>query len=123
MSPEGQEPGQVQEEERLPLRAVGTVAAVAMIVFALAILWSTRILDRQTREARPQGAPPAPAAVGQPEIGIVDQTQFELEGRAEALRREQLEALEGYGWVDRDAGVIHIPIQEAMRQLTEELRR
>jgi hypothetical protein len=27
--------------------------------------------------------------------------------------------LNGYGWVDRDAGVVHIPIDEAMRLMVE----
>lgn len=114
---------QRQEEERLPLRAVGAVAGTALIGFVVATLWSTQILNTQTRMDQPQGPPPTPAKIGEPEIGMVDQTPFELEGRAESLRKEQLRTLESYGWVDRDAGVIHIPIQDAMHQVAEELKR
>jgi hypothetical protein len=37
--------------------------------------------------------------------------------RREALqqtRAEQTKKLEGYGWVDRNAGVVHLPIERAM---------
>jgi hypothetical protein len=30
---------------------------------------------------------------------------------------EQAKALHGYGWVDRSKGVIHIPIDEAMKDV------
>jgi hypothetical protein len=116
-------PRQEQEEERLALPLVGVVAAVALIVFTVAVLWAARILGQQTRQDQPEGPPPPPAKAGAPEIGIVDQTMFELEGRADALLAEQRRTLESYGWVDRDAGVIHIPIQEAMRQVGKELER
>ena len=32
----------------------------------------------------------------------------------EQLRRKQQELLNSYGWVDRDAGVVRIPIERAM---------
>jgi hypothetical protein len=34
-------------------------------------------------------------------------------------REEQRKGLDGYGWVDRPAGVVHIPIDEAMRIVAE----
>ena len=35
------------------------------------------------------------------------------------LQREQREKLAAYGWVDQSAGVVHIPIDEAMRVVAE----
>jgi hypothetical protein len=40
-----------------------------------------------------------------------------VEQRAAANAR-----LSSYGWVDREAGTVHIPIDEAKRQLLDELR-
>ncbi len=37
-----------------------------------------------------------------------------------AMRAAQLRALESTGWVDKAAGVVHIPIQEAIRQVAKE---
>lgn len=34
---------------------------------------------------------------------------------------EQREALSNYGWVDRDAGIVEIPIDRAMELVSEEL--
>jgi len=35
------------------------------------------------------------------------------------LRLAEESALQGYGWVDKDAGTVHIPIHEAMRLVLE----
>lgn len=35
----------------------------------------------------------------------------------ERWRREQQSALSSYGWIDREQGIAHIPIEEAMREL------
>ena len=35
------------------------------------------------------------------------------------LKQEQLDKLHSYGWVDQSTGVVHIPIDEAMRLLSE----
>jgi hypothetical protein len=60
--------------------------------------------------------PVIPAEAGQRKIGIVEQQLFENANRAEAVRRKQLERLGSYGWVDRDQGIVHIPVEEAMER-------
>jgi len=110
------------EDERLPFGVVAIAAVASLVLFAGAVLWARAILRDETRAALPRGEAPA-TQVGQDEIGIVDQRMFELEGRAERLRREQLQHLGSYGWVDRDAGVIHIPISRAMDEVVSELAR
>jgi hypothetical protein len=49
-----------------------------------------------------------------PRLQVTDQRDLE------ALRRAEAERLEGYGWVDRKAGVVHIPIERAMDLLSGE---
>lgn len=115
-------PSPPPEEERLPYRRVIAVLLGSMALFAGAVLWARDILRDETRAALPRGEAPAVEA-GKAEIGIVDQQMFELEGRADRLRREQRRRLDSYGWVDRDAGVIHVPIQEAMDDVVQELSR
>ena len=36
-----------------------------------------------------------------------------------ALRAAEDQALRSYGWVDRNAGVVHIPIDVAMKRVVE----
>ena len=35
------------------------------------------------------------------------------------FRRGEQEFLEGYGWMNKEAGIVHIPIEEAMRLMVE----
>jgi hypothetical protein len=35
------------------------------------------------------------------------------------LRAEEAAWLDSYGWVDREHGIVHIPIREAMRQVAQ----
>ncbi|HVE84307.1 MAG TPA: hypothetical protein VND93_15730 [Myxococcales bacterium] len=110
------------EQERLPFGTIVAVGVAAVVLFSGAVLFTRTMLRDETRAALPAGEAPAPK-VGQDEIGIVDQRMFELEGRAERLRREQLQRLGSYGWVDRDAGVIHVPITRAMDEVVSDLAR
>ena len=110
------------EEERLPFGILAAAAITALVIFTGGVLWTRAILRDETRAALPHGEAPITRA-GQDEIGIVDQRMFELEGRAEQLRRAQRQRLGSYGWVDRDAGVIHIPISKAMDEVVTELSR
>jgi len=45
---------------------------------------------------------------------------FALDQRAAQKRLRQLERLDSYGWVDREAGMAHIPVTEAMKMMVEE---
>jgi len=114
--------GPPPEEERIPFGKVAAVGLTAIVLFSAAVVWEQHLLAQETRAALPQGEAPAPR-VGQDEIGIVDQQMFELEGRAARLRRDQLQRRDSYGWVDRDAGTVHIPIQRAMDETVQELSR
>ena len=49
---------------------------------------------------------------------VVGQTPVELQ----QVQAEHLEAIRDYRWVDREAGVVGIPIDRAMEQMVEEHR-
>lgn len=104
--------------EEIPSGKIFIVGVVTIVVFTLAIVYSESLRARRDA-AMPQGPAPLPRQVGQAELGIVDQTMFEVEHRAADLRELQKQHLDSYGWVDRDAGVIHIPIQQAMQQVLQ----
>jgi hypothetical protein len=50
-------------------------------------------------------------------IGTVRQTPIDRERPGEQRWREQREALERFDWVDREAGIVQIPVEEAARLL------
>ena len=113
-------PPEAQAEEAVATGKVLLVGIVSLIVFAGAAWWSTGIW-RETRNRLEPTGPIAPGAeIGKPEIGIVDQPPFETVRTAERTRAEQLRQLQSYGWIDRDKGVIHVPIDKAMDQLVRE---
>lgn len=93
---------------RVGAAALTLLAAASVAAWALWVLW------------RPKTERPFPVPVSTPQIGMLDQPPFSLDRRADALKTRQRERLEGYGWVDVDAGVIHQPIDAAMRQLLSE---
>ncbi|MDB4942144.1 MAG: hypothetical protein JWP97_1678 [Labilithrix sp.] len=95
--------GVEQEPDRVDRRRLGQGAILTAAGIAVAVL-ATLFFLRDV--PRPSTAPPAPPAA---DTSFVVATQAGI-----TLRDEQRRALEGYGWVDRDAGVARIPIERAM---------
>jgi hypothetical protein len=113
-------PPEAQAAEAVASGKVLLVGILSLIVFGGATCWSTRIW-RETRARLEPNGPIAPGAqIGKPEIGIVDQVPFEIVRTAERTRAEQMKQLQSYGWIDRDKGVIHVPIDKAIDQLVAE---
>ncbi len=105
------------EEDKLPYGRLAIVAALALGAFVLGGLWSTYLLYRPTRELLPEDHLVPAREIGKAEVGIVDQRLFAHERDAQRTRREQEDRLHSYGWVDRSAGLIHIPIEQAMSHI------
>ena len=99
------------ENDRVDSRAVLLVGFTALAVFivasALTIGWA-----RHSRAVTPQAA--LPDEVGRSKVGLVEQQLFGTSLRGARDRAAQQARLDGYGWVDREAGVVHIPIARAM---------
>jgi hypothetical protein len=113
-------PPGAQAAEAVASGKVLLIGILALIVFGGATCWSTRIW-RETRTRLEPNGPIAPGVeIGKPEIGIVDQVPFETVRTAERTRAEQMKQLQSYGWVDRDKGLVHVPIDKAIDQLVAE---
>ena len=113
-------PPEAQADEHVAGFKVVAIGVTALVVFGAATWWSSRILDRTARTLSPSGPLPVGKEIGKAEIGIVDQTPFETTRGAEHYRREQLQRLNSYGWVDSAKGIIHVPIEKAIEQLLAE---
>lgn len=103
------------EPDRLPYPRLVAVMFAVLALFGLAVFLSSRLQKAAT------DVPPAPIpdALGEVEINGVNQRPFENDQRARRSRREKLERLRSYGWVEPDAGVVHIPIDVAMDLLVD----
>ena len=103
---------------RIALVAAGLVA-IAVVVH-VALWFQMRGLWAARERALP---PPVPVASARPEAPPEPRLQTSPEEDLRALRREEEAQLESYGWVDRQAGVIRVPIERAMELVAQEKAR
>lgn len=95
---------------------VGIFASV--IVSILAMWWTFNYFT--AREERAQTAPPSlvrgEGALLPPEPRLQMNPTVELR----EMRKEDARRLASYGWVDREEGIAHLPIERAMDLILEE---
>jgi hypothetical protein len=110
------EHGSRVEPDRISSRWLVAVGVGALLVFLVASLVTVEGLRIQRSEIW-SGGPPATPVVREEKIGIVEQKPFETARTGEEWRDEQMHRLESWGWVDRKAGVAHMPIERAMESV------
>ncbi len=116
---EGHGHGVRSEEDVVPTLRLVMVGVVALLIFFLGSLAAVLYLHVRDVERGPIVIPPE---IGLSKIGMVEQQPFAQANRGERQRAQQLERLGSYGWIDRQAGVAHIPIEEAMRLVVQGVR-
>lgn len=95
----------------------GIGLAVVAVVVHVFLWWLLGVYERQQNRRQTQAFP---IVAGQqnrrpPAPRLQENPQQELRD----LQLKQRGALEGYGWVDKDAGIARIPIEEAMKMIIE----
>ncbi len=94
----------------------GIVLILVCLVSAAAMLWLFRYLDNRLVQADAAVSPVAlPAGQLPPEPRLLTNEPAHLE----AYREAQDAAVSSYGWVDRQAGVVRIPIERAKQLILE----
>ncbi len=102
------------EEDRIASGKIVGVGVAALIVFFLGSLAAGMGMVSMRRAVNPAGPPALPAEAGQAKIGFVEQRLFEHANQGVAWRAQAQRRLATTGWVDREKGVVHIPIDRAM---------
>lgn len=110
----------VHEESDVNVSAIiryGIGLLVIAAVLHVFLWWLQGTYSRQNQRAQTQVYP---LAAGQqdrlpPSPRFQENPQQELQD----LRARQKALLEGYGWVDKQAGVARIPIEDAMKMVVE----
>ena len=108
------------EPDHIDTPRILAVGVAALLFFAVAS-WATIRLgyDRTRAEVLPDGPAALPTEIGRNKIGIVEQRLFSLSVEPTDWRKSQLERLHGWGWADRPAGLIHVPVEEAMARVAK----
>ena len=102
-----------QEPDRVPTRRLALIGLAGLVVFAGAALWSSRVQLGLTGTIHSDTAGRADHA-GAREVGMVYQRPFDRENIAAAKNEEARQRLGSAGWVDREHGVVRVPIEQAM---------
>ncbi|MEM7353316.1 MAG: hypothetical protein AAF657_21145 [Acidobacteriota bacterium] len=96
-----------------------TVILAVLCVLGMWITWVMRGYYKDRAEATVP--PPSPVAeANEVRLPGGPLLQRDPEGELEALRHEMAVRLGGFGWVDETAGLVHIPIDQAMDLLVEQ---
>ncbi len=111
----------VAGHERRDVRASTVVkwgaGVFGLVVFTVAAMWLL-LLRLQAREER-ASEPASPLASYGPREPPQPRLQIDPHGDIAKLRESERAQLDGYGWVDRDAGTVHIPVERAMSLLVQ----
>jgi hypothetical protein len=119
-SPEVENPEVAHEDSDVNVRAIlgfGAALTVVAIVLHVFLWWLQGVYHRQTERQqmrqypmavdRQNALPPMPRLQPNPQQEMRD------------LRARQETLLKGYGWVNKEAGIARIPIEDAMRMVVE----
>ncbi len=116
-------PPAAQAEEGIHWGGVLGVGAGSLIIFAISVLIVFKMMHAREKTLQPLGPDPMPMQMGQKEIGIVDQVPFDVTRVLQQYRDDKLARLQSWGWVDRKAGTVHMPIDKAMDLVVQEHRK
>jgi hypothetical protein len=89
---------------------------IAAVVIHTAVWWLFDLFDR--REAQ-KGRPPATLVRESRPAPPAPRLQTDAPADLNELRAEKERELESYGWIDRQNGVVRIPVERAMTLLVE----
>ena len=110
----------VHEESDVNVGAILRYGVVLLLIGAvvhMVLWWLLGTYERRHERAQTQVYPLA--AGRQDRLPPSPRLQTNPQQELQDLRAKQQSLLTGYGWVNRDAGVARIPIEDAMRMVVE----
>ena len=93
--------------------ALFVTAVVVHVLIWLMFLYFDRREGRQVQAAYPLGVSQGERTPPEPRLQVTPREDLRL------LREQEEQLLNSYSWVDRDGGIVRIPISEAMRLTVE----
>jgi hypothetical protein len=112
-------PETVHEERDVNVRAIllfGLWLFIAAVIIHIALWGFFHFLENRTAKQDPR---PSPVAEQRPNKFPEPQLQPNPVGDVQRMRAREAEQLQKYGWVNRQQGVAHIPIDRAMELVVQ----
>ena len=94
----------------------GLVLLIVAVAVHVLMWWMFNYLNAQAAKNDPRPSPMAPAQPVRPPEPRLQETPIQ---DLMTVRASEDEILNSYGWVDPQAGVVRIPISEAMKLMLE----
>lgn len=111
-----------QEPDRPNVAALSWVGLAILLLFGAIVVGVVFLLNGREAVFAPHGEPPPPPAVRRAEIGMVNQRLFGEQPENAQVQARAAARLGSYGWVDRDAGLVHLPIDRALELVAKGAR-
>ena len=111
------------EHQDIGVRPIILVAAALIGVTVLVQVALFFQLDWLWRARQQEWPPPVPVAGALPTAPPAPRLQTAPSHDLQTLRSAEDAQLHGYGWVDRNGGVVHIPIERAIELMAAEAAR
>lgn len=109
-----------QEDDRISAPSLVATGIVGIVVGAFAVFVAGVLLVVGVGALRPTAAGAGGPKAAPPEIANVEQTPVLDTRRGLDLRARQARELETWGWIDRDAGIAKVPIEQAIDMIVSE---
>lgn len=93
---------------------VGVIVSAFLIHGGVAVLYAYL-----SRTEFPQGSQPVTFVKEAPKQSTLPALQEDPHKDLERLRESERQTLNSYGWVDREKGIVRVPIEEAMKRVME----
>jgi hypothetical protein len=116
-------PHEVSEDtdDGINLKKIILVGVISLAVFVLSAVVAWWILAYDNAEFARRGVATTPVGLNKlEEVGLVDFPHFDDDQRLEKWKAAMAKAATSYGWVDRSKGIVHIPIEEAMKEVVRQ---
>lgn len=109
--------GHERRDVRFAPVLAGGAAVIALVLASAAAM--VGLFDSLVARAARQSAPANPLSAAAPRLPPAPRLQARPIEDLRALRAAEAKRLAGYAWVDRDQGLVRIPIERAMELLVE----
>lgn len=103
-----------QEEDVVASRSLLKVYFGGILIGAIGVFFAGVVLAASTGALQPSFAGASGPRPSKPQLSHIEQTPIWDAERGLDLRRAQLRELQSWGWVDRNAGIAKIPIDQAI---------